>query len=111
MEIIRKSFKSKLKIILNYIIISGLLLVPLVLIILPADFFDTGQSVCLSVLLFEQTCYGCGMTRAIQHLLHLEYDIACSFNKLSVIVLPLLVFVWFGELKSRFNQIRNHTSA
>jgi hypothetical protein len=90
-----------------YLYVSGLLLLPLVLIILPADFFDSGQSVCVSVLLFDQECYGCGMTRGIQHLLHLDFLTAYEFNKLSLIVLPLLVYLWFNELRKIKKLIKN----
>ncbi len=74
--------------------VVALFLFPLVLLLLPATFFDEGQSICLSVLLADTTCHGCGMTRAIMHLLHFDLETALTFNKLSVIVLPLLVFVW-----------------
>lgn len=76
----------------------GLVLLPIILVILPADFFDSGQSVCVSVLLFDQECPGCGMTRGVQHLLHLDFLTAYQFNKLSLIVLPLLIFLWLKEV-------------
>jgi len=79
---------------------------PVALIILPADFFDSGQSVCLSVLLFEQTCYGCGMTRAIQHLIHFDFSAAASFNKISFIVLPVALFVWAEEIIRTYKKIK-----
>ncbi len=75
-----------------------LLVLPILLIILPSDFFDNGQSVCFSVLLFDQECPGCGMTRGVQHLLHLDFMTAYQFNKLSLIVLPLLMFLWLKEV-------------
>ena len=68
----------------NIAYIGGLLLIPLVLIALPADFFDTGQSICLSVVLLDTECYGCGMTRAIQHLVHLDFHTAAYANVISV---------------------------
>jgi Protein of unknown function (DUF2752) len=68
------------------------------LLILPADYFDTGQATCLSVIFFDLECYGCGMTRAIQHLLHLDFSSAYEFNKLSFIVLPLAVWMIAKEL-------------
>lgn len=76
----------------------GLVLLPIILVILPADFFDSGQSVCVSVLLFDQECPGCGMTRGVQHLLHLDFLTAYQFNKLSLIVMPLLIFLWLKEV-------------
>ena len=76
------------------------------LLILPADFFDKGQSLCLSVLLFHQKCYACGMTRAIQHFIHLDFSTAYNFNKLSWIVFPVLVFVWQEELRRVYKRIK-----
>ena len=86
---------------------GGLILIPIVLLVLPSNFFDHGQSVCVSVLLFNQECYGCGMTRGIQHLLHLDFLTAYEFNKLSLIVLPLLIYLWFNELRRIKKMIKN----
>jgi hypothetical protein len=73
-----------------------------VLWVLPADFFDHGQAKCLSVVFFDQECFGCGMTRAIQHLMHFDFDAAWAFNKVSVIVLPCLLIIWAQELKRSY---------
>lgn len=86
---------------------GGLILIPIVLLVLPSNYFDNGQSVCVSVLLFDQECFGCGMTRGVQHLLHLDFLTAYEFNKLSLIVLPLLVYLWFNELKRIKKMIKN----
>lgn len=86
---------------------GGLILIPIVLLVLPSNYFDNGQSVCVSVLFFDQECYGCGMTRGIQHLLHLDFLTAYEFNKLSLIVLPLLVYLWFNELRRVKKIIKN----
>lgn len=51
-----------------YSILIFLSVVGITLFILPADFFDTGSSICLSVVLFNKQCYACGLTRAVQHL-------------------------------------------
>ena len=66
---VRKLFNNKL---FKLIFLIPLLIVPLVLFILPSDFFDEGDSVCLSVMLFNIECYGCGMTRAIMHFIHFD---------------------------------------
>ncbi len=68
-------------------------LVGLVLLYLPKDYFDSGQSVCLSVVVFNRKCYACGMTRGIQHLIHFDFAKAYSYNVLSFIVFPLIVFM------------------
>jgi hypothetical protein len=83
-----------------------LAMIPIILMLLPANFFDQGQSVCISVLLFDKECYACGMTRAIQHLIHFEYIPAYQFNKLSFLVLPLLIFSYLKTLKKIFNRYR-----
>lgn len=77
--------------------LAGMFILPLVLIILPANFFDNGQSLCLSVLLADTTCPGCGITRAIQHMIHFDFTIAFNFNKLSIVIFPLFVYLWIKE--------------
>jgi hypothetical protein len=81
----------------GYLLLSFASIAFIVLLILPSTFFDSGQSICLSKVAFDVECYGCGMTRAIQHLIHLEFETAAHYNKLSFIVLPLLVFVILSE--------------
>ena len=82
-----------------------LLLIPVVLIALPADFFDTGQSICFSIIFFNNECYACGMTRAIQHLIHFDFLIGYSYNKLSILVFPLLIMSYYSEVKRICNKI------
>ena len=87
---------------------SGLLLIPLVLLVLPADFFDTGRAACLSVILFGKTCYGCGITRAVHHLIHLEFLEAYNFNKLVVIVFPLISYLYLKEIVRVYFKMKNN---
>ena len=82
----------------NKFIFIILLVIPVLLLLLPSTFFDSGESVCLSVSFFNKECYACGMTRAIQHLIHLDFAIAYKLNKLSIIVFPLLISSYFKEL-------------
>jgi hypothetical protein len=100
---IRKRFNRPLFL---YFYLVCLLAGPLILVVLPADFFDQGPPMCLSVILFDQTCYGCGMTRALMHLLHLQIETAAMYNKLVFIVLPLLLIVWAQELFKIRKKIR-----
>ncbi len=90
---ISEKLKRKLKWVL-FCFIFGL---GIVLFFLPKDYFDEGQSVCLSVVIFDIQCYGCGMTRAIQHMIHLDFMEAFHYNKLSFIVFPLFVFMILKE--------------
>ena len=84
-----------------------LILIPIVLLILPADFFDKGESICLSVSLFDSECYACGLTRAIQHLIHFDFSIAYEYNKLSIIVFPFLMLSYYNETRRVFNLVRS----
>lgn len=84
--------------------VGVLVVIPLVLLLLPANYFDEGQSICLSVLLFEQECMGCGMTRACMHLIHGDFHIAAQFNKLSFVVLPLLSLYWLHLFLVQFGK-------
>ena len=70
----------------------------MVLLVLPADFFDNGRPVCLSVILFNKTCYGCAITLAVHHLIHLEFSEAYNFNKLVVLVFPLVSNLYLKEI-------------
>lgn len=97
---IRLSYKEKfphlsyLTIIFHFIIALS----PLVLILLPKDFFDYGESICLSKLLANMECYACGMTRAVMHFIHLDFKTAWLFNKLSFIVVPMLIPIWLKSV-------------
>lgn len=80
--------------------ISGFIILflgSLYLLFLPATYFDVGDSICLSVVLADTECYACGMTRGIQHLIHLDFEGAYQYNWLSFIVLPLVVFITLRE--------------
>ncbi len=84
-----------------------LLAIPIAIAFLPGDYFDKGESICISKLLADQDCLGCGMSRAIQHSMHFEFDQAYQYNKLVVVVLPLLLLVWVKELYRCYVIIRN----
>lgn len=88
---------NKLKRKLGWLLFSSLFIIGVALLYLPKDYFDEGQSVCLSVVIFDMQCYGCGMTRAVHHMIHLDFIEAYHYNKLSFIVFPLLVFMIFKE--------------
>lgn len=74
------------------------ILAPFILILLPTDFFDRGNSICLSKTLAGYECYACGLTRGVMHFIHFEFQKAWEFNKLSFIVVPLLFPLWVKAL-------------
>lgn len=70
------------------------ILAPIILLLLPVDFFDKGESVCLSKYLAGIECYACGLTRATMHFIHFDFSEAWEYNKLSFIVVPMLFPLW-----------------
>lgn len=94
----------------GYLSIALLSIIGLTLIILPANYFDEGQSLCLSVILLNKQCYACGMTRAVQHLIHFDFAAAADYNKLAFIVVPLGVFMVAKEIYDRFFKNNDTTS-
>jgi hypothetical protein len=94
----------------GYLSIALLSIIGLTLIILPANYFDEGQSLCLSVILLNKQCYACGMTRAVQHIIHFDFATAASYNKLAFIVVPLGIFMTLKEIYERFFKNNNTTS-
>jgi hypothetical protein len=73
----------------------SLILFPVLLWLLPADVFDnTGFEMCPSKLFFNIECLGCGMTRAVMHFHHWEWNEAFYYNYGIVVVYPALAIVW-----------------
>jgi hypothetical protein len=71
-----------------------IIVTPIVIFLLPIDFFDHGKPMCLSQILFDVECYGCGLTRACKHLMHLDFESAFYYNMGSFLVLPLVGILW-----------------
>lgn len=53
---------------------------------------------CLISLVLDAACWGCGMTRAALSFLHGDFVGAWNFNKLSLLVLPLLMALYLRHL-------------
>lgn len=88
----------------KYIKIISLVSIPIILWILPSDFFDKGQSIGIFALLgLEDYVYSTGMTRAIMHLMHFDFKGALEYNVLSFFVLPLLFMLWLKLLLKEFS--------
>lgn len=72
-----------------------IVITPLFLWILPADFFDqSGLITCPSLFFFDVECFGCGMTRAIMHFHHFEFDTAITYNRGVLWMYPMLLYFW-----------------
>lgn len=92
---IQKNYKN-IKAVIRAII---LLSIPVILILLPADYFDKGESISIFALAgAEEYAFSTGMTRAVMHLIHLDFGAAAQYNYLSFVVLPLFVILWLKLL-------------
>lgn len=96
-RLVYQFFTLKKQHIRNAVIIS-LVLAPFVLLFFPANYFDTGKTICPSKRILNMDCLGCGLTRSTQHLLHLEFKKAWEYNKLIIIVFPVMVYYWIKGL-------------
>ena len=72
------------------------------LLLLPATIFDSGPTICISKLITDIDCPGCGITRAVQHALHLDFQKAWDYNKIIIVIAPLLIWVYFQEVKTSY---------
>lgn len=79
--------------------------IPFFLLFLPIDFFDSGNSICPSQLILNKECPGCGITRSVQHAIHFDFKTSWNYNKLVVIVLPVLAFIWIKTARKLFIEL------
>lgn len=87
-ENILKCHKKILKIV-------GLAIVPAILYFIPYDWvYEKDDTICMFKNLTGLECPGCGMTRALISIIHFDFVIAYGYNKLVVVVAPLLLFLW-----------------
>lgn len=85
--------------IFNKIYLGLLFVGPVILLILPADFFDKSTvNLCISKIILHRECFACGTTRAVMHFIHFDFKTAWEFNKLVVLVVPFLIYLWYGEV-------------
>jgi len=77
---------------------------PFFLLFLPVDYFDSGESICPSKRFFDIECLGCGLTRGVMHLLHMDFVGAWEFNFLSYPIVLIGVLVWFHILGKLINR-------
>lgn len=90
------SFKNKK---MASVILAILVIVPIILIILPANTFDQGPfTFCFIKWATQHDCYGCGLTRACMYLIHLDFNSAAYYHKGSFFVLPIICIVWLREI-------------
>lgn len=102
-----KRFKSiRLRYIVSILKAVVFIGIPVLLLCLPATFFDQGRSISLFELAGVEDYYSKGMTRAVMHLIHLDFSTAWEYNKLSFIVFPLIAWVWGSSFVKNYFLLR-----
>jgi|SRR6266487_6308207 len=79
-------------------------LLPLAFVLIPTSWFESRPSVCLIRNLFGINCLGCGMTRAISCVCHGNFKKAFHYNKLVVIVFPILCYTWLRSVITEYRK-------
>ncbi|HLV97847.1 MAG TPA: DUF2752 domain-containing protein [Ktedonobacterales bacterium] len=78
--------------------IGFFILLPLLAIFVPTAWLERRRSLCIIKNLTGHNCPGCGMTRAISSASHGHFTQAFRYNRLVVVVLPLLAYEWLKAL-------------
>jgi hypothetical protein len=82
----------------GYLKVSLIALLPVILRLLPLEWISNQHSICLFKNITGHECWGCGMTRAVLSAIHFRFTDAWAYNKLVIIVLPILAWIWVKTL-------------
>lgn len=77
----------------EYIILIG----PFILPFISLDWLQSGDTICVYKNLTGHECFGCGTTKSIVAISQLEFSRAFAFNRMAVIVAPLLFIAWIAR--------------
>ena len=75
-----------------------LFVLPFSLSLVSLDNLEGKHSICLIKNLFGIECFGCGITKAVIASIQLDFVRAFNYNKLIVIVMPLIFYLWVKEI-------------
>lgn len=71
-----------------------ILFLPLFLPFVSLNWLESKETICVFSNLTGIDCFGCGITKSLIAILKLEFTKAFQYNKLVIIIAPLLFFVW-----------------
>src|SRR5579863_9135542 len=77
---------------------------PIVFFLIPTPWLEKHPPICLYSAIFGVCCPGCGMSRAMSCAVHGNLKKALHYNKLVIIVLPLLIYEWWQEVADAFGR-------
>jgi hypothetical protein len=101
----------KISKLIDWAYLAFLVLTPVILLILPANYFNDGPTLCPSMRFFQVECPGCGMTRAIMHLIHFDFDSAAYYNMWSFIVAPVFGIYWIIWTRQAIKKVQQPETA
>ena len=85
-----------------------LLFMPFILPFISLDWLESKNTICIYTNLTGANCFGCGITKSIVATTQFDFFRAFSYNKLVVVIAPLLLFVWlkrwFKFIKTAHNK-------
>ena len=88
----------------KYLLMAGMIFIPALLFLLPSNFLDNRETICLFTKITGYHCMGCGITRACFSIIHFDFLKAWNLNKLSIIIFPILLYgytqTFYQQLKS-----------
>ena len=68
--------------------------IPVIFYLIPYSIFEGSTTICLFKNVFGVECPGCGTTRAIHQVIHLNFANAFDLNRMIIVVFPLLTYLW-----------------
>ncbi|MDR1090755.1 MAG: DUF2752 domain-containing protein [Prevotella sp.] len=83
---------------------------PVVLFFIPVAWLNRQHSICLYKNITGHDCFGCGITRAVLSVLHFDFGTAFHYNKMVVIVFPLLVYIWVNKIVKLIKELNDKSN-
>ncbi len=88
----------------NLAILFAYIALPFVLYFIPFELLNKQNTICLIKNILGVECPGCGITKAIISAIQLDFTKAIEYNKIVILVLPILIYVWFKNIIIIYNQ-------
>ena len=85
--------------------LAAYLVAPLAVVVIPTAWIERGPPLCLSRIFFGVRCPGCGMTRAVSCAAHGRLRRAWDYNRLVMVVGPLLAWEWAHGLQRAWRDV------
>jgi len=101
-------FKGNFKNISKTCMFFTLFLLPFLLSFVSLDKLESKHSICLFKNVFGIECYGCGITKAVIASMQLNFIRAFEYNKLIVVVMPLIVYLWIKEIVKHVKEFKTY---